>query len=188
MVSVCQQDQNALQRLLAFMLDEHCCSIGRPLGPHSLLLFGSEILTWETAVASASTKPQSSWSSSDLQLSDDERGPEVSLREPSTDLFRHAFSLGGMASWGQGAPAWFFNLDLMGSAFSVRSVLNNIHGCPVKTPNKCQLLGAIKLAKEILSSMIIRRTNTKMQKLVGRSMRTLCDNVKKYKEKAKNVQ
>ena len=41
-VSVCQQNQNALHRLLAEMLDEHCWSIG-PVGPHDLLLFGSNI-------------------------------------------------------------------------------------------------------------------------------------------------
>lgn len=76
----CQQDQNALQRLLAFMLEELCCSIG-PVGTHSLLLFGSEILTCEIAVASASTRKQSSTSSpSALQLSDEERS-ETSLRE-----------------------------------------------------------------------------------------------------------
>lgn len=76
----CQQDQNALQRLLAFMLEELCCSIG-PVGTHSLLLFGSEILTCEIAVASASTRKQSSTSSpSALQLSDEER-LETSLRE-----------------------------------------------------------------------------------------------------------
>lgn len=79
LVSVRQQDQNALQRLLAFMLDEHCCSIG-PVGLHNLLLFGSEILTRETAVASASTKPQSS-RFADLQLSEDENELELSSRE-----------------------------------------------------------------------------------------------------------
>lgn len=78
------------------MLDEHCCSIG-PVGLHSLVLFGSEILTCETAVASASTKPQSSCS--DLQLPEDEGALRVSLREPSSVLFRTAFSLGAMASW-----------------------------------------------------------------------------------------
>lgn len=80
MLLACQQDQNALQRLLAFMLEELCCSIG-PVGTHSLLLFGSEILTCEIAVASASTRKQSSTSSpSALQLSDEER-LEISLRE-----------------------------------------------------------------------------------------------------------
>ena len=62
------------------MLEELCCSIG-PVGTHSLLLFGSDILTCEIAVARASTRKQSSSSSPlALQLSDEERS-ETSLRE-----------------------------------------------------------------------------------------------------------
>lgn len=95
-MSVCQQDQNALQRLLAFMLDERCCSIG-PVGPHNLLLFGSEIVTRETAVASASTNPQSS-RSADLQLSEDEKVLEFSSKEPFSILLRSDFSLDLIAS------------------------------------------------------------------------------------------
>lgn len=58
--------QKALQRVLDLMLEECCCSIG-PVGLQSLLLLGSEILTWDTATARASMKPHSS-GSSDLQL------------------------------------------------------------------------------------------------------------------------
>ena len=91
------QDQNALQRLLAFMLEELCCSI-RPVGTHSLLLFGSEIVTCEIAVASASTRKESSTSTSTssllaLEFSDDER-LETSLREAAIAALSNLFLLG----------------------------------------------------------------------------------------------
>lgn len=122
--SVCQQGQNALQRLLACMLDEPCCSIG-PVEPHSLLLFGPEILTCEIAVARASTKQKSS-GSSDLQLSDDGGGFKTSLGEPISIPFPSDFNLG--------VPLWFFKFDFRGRVLGVRSVQNNIHGCPETRP------------------------------------------------------
>lgn len=72
------KNQNALQRLLEVTLDEHCSRIGL-VGPHNLLLFGSEIVTCEIATASASTKPQSSCSAlSWLELPEDESELELS--------------------------------------------------------------------------------------------------------------
>jgi hypothetical protein len=118
-VSVCHQNQNALHRLLAVMLDEHCCSIG-PVGPHNLLLFGSDILTWEIATASASTKPHSSCSS-DLQLKlSDGCWLKSSSEEPAPTWFPGDTS--AFAGWQEVAAPWFFVFDLMDNVFKVRSV------------------------------------------------------------------
>ena len=62
--------QNAVQRLLTFMLDEYCCWIGL-LGLQSVLLFGSDILTCEIATARASINPQSCFSDLPLSVSYD---------------------------------------------------------------------------------------------------------------------
>lgn len=81
------QNQNALQRLLEVTLDEHCSRIGL-VGPHNLLLFGSEIVTREIATASASTKPPSSFSAlSWLELLEDESPLESSSTELLSPIF-----------------------------------------------------------------------------------------------------
>jgi hypothetical protein len=76
-----QQDQNAVQRLLILMLEEHSCRIGL-VGQHNLLLFGSDILTRDIATVRASTNPQSCSSNLDLEPSDDKIRLESSLRKP----------------------------------------------------------------------------------------------------------
>jgi hypothetical protein len=72
--------QNAVQRLLTFISEEHSCLIGL-LGLQSLLLFGSDILTREIATPRASTNPHSCSSDLLLKLSDDELRLESSLRK-----------------------------------------------------------------------------------------------------------
>lgn len=120
------KDQNALHRLLAFMLEEHCCCTGQA-GSQSLLLFGLEILTCEIATASASTKPASSWSSDlQLELPEKETGPKASPKGPPRIL---------RLSDSSDATCWLFTLDLMDSVFNVRSVKNKIHGCPETNPS-----------------------------------------------------
>jgi hypothetical protein len=61
--------QNAVQRLL-FRFEEHSCCMGMA-GLQSRVLFGSDILTCVIAAVSASTMPDSSWSS-DLWLDESE--------------------------------------------------------------------------------------------------------------------
>ena len=115
------QSQNALQRLLAVMLDEHCSLIGL-VGPHSLLLFGSEIVTCEIATASTSTKPQSSRSSllqPDLPGNFSELS--LSLKEAWALLLSFGSSLAvAVTSWEGGV--WLFNFGLIDSVLNVRSV------------------------------------------------------------------
>ena len=120
-VSVCQQNQNALHRLLAEMLDEHCCSIG-PVGPHNLLLFGSNILKWEIATARASTKPHSPCSS-DMQLKlSDGCWFKSSSGEPTPTWFPGDTNTSAFASWQEVAAPWFFVFDLMDNVLKVSSV------------------------------------------------------------------
>ncbi|MED6155412.1 hypothetical protein PIB30_004840 [Stylosanthes scabra] len=113
---VSRSGQNALQRLLAFMLDEPCSTIG-PVGPHNLLLFGSEILTCEIAVARASISTHPS-SSSESQLSED----KDSLRELLPNLFLPNLVTGAVTNRPQDAPTWCFIFVRLGSDFNVRSV------------------------------------------------------------------
>ena len=113
-------NQNALQRLLDVTLDEHCSRIGL-VGPHNLLLFGSEIVTCEIATASASTKPQSSCSSfSWLKLSDDEFRLESSSTKLLSLIFLLEFGINDTGKWWD--PGWFFVFDLKDNVLKVRSV------------------------------------------------------------------
>lgn len=114
-------DQKALQSVLDLMLDEHCCSIG-PVGLHSLLLFGSEILTCEIATERASTKPHSSVSSG-LQL---RLGGDGSLEPPLAEsehiLLPYCSRPSAAATCTEEAATWVFSFDLKDKDFNVRSV------------------------------------------------------------------
>lgn len=90
------RNQNALHRLLVLKLDEHCSLIGL-VGPHNLLLFGSEIVTCEIATASASTKPHSS-------SVDDARTPPLLKEPPRVVLLSSCSSLDVLDNnWEEGA-------------------------------------------------------------------------------------
>lgn len=98
------QTQNALQRLLAVMLDEHSSLIGL-VGTHSLLLFGSDILQCDIATASASTKPESSDSSdSPFELSEHEAGALPLTMELLPLLFPSDCGVGLVVVIWDGAP------------------------------------------------------------------------------------
>lgn len=110
--------QNALQRLV-FKLDEPCESNG-PVGPHSLVLLASDIVTCETAVVRASIHSQSP-SYSELPLSEDENELEP-FREQLYILFPPNPDSGAETNLWQVAAFWGFIFDLTGSLFNVCAV------------------------------------------------------------------
>lgn len=95
------------------------------VGTHNRLLLGSEILTWEIATASASTKPESSGSSelSWLKLLDVANEDEYFITEaPSMVNLLVNSSTDVVAAVCEDGPAWFFDFDLNDRDLRLRSV------------------------------------------------------------------
>jgi len=116
------EGQNAVQRLLILMLEEHSCRIGL-VGQHNLLLFGSDILTRDIAAVRASINPQSCSSNLDLEPSDDKSGLQSSLRKPLAVILDRSDSnsVARVSCW-EVSVTWSWNFDFGVSSFCVGSV------------------------------------------------------------------